>query len=110
YLSGHGSGSGARAQASQLPLVTWPPPGHISAMAWFRKEKKARQARSEPLEIPPDIGEKCESCGHTDIGEKFARNFNVCPSCDYHRRIRAIEYCNIVLDAATCEEVEGDMR
>ena len=70
-------------------------------MAWFRKEKKPRQPRRERLEIPPDVWEKCEACGHTDIGEKFARNFNVCPNCDYHRRIRAIEYCNILLDGDT---------
>src|SRR6478672_7607591 len=77
--------------------------GHISPMAWFRKEKKPRQPRRERLEIPADIWEKCEACGHTDIGEKFARNFNVCPSCDYHRRIRALEYTNIILDDGTME-------
>jgi acetyl-CoA carboxylase carboxyl transferase subunit beta len=79
-------------------------------MAWFRKEKKPRLPRRERLEIPPDIWEKCEACGHTDIGEKFARNFNVCPNCDYHRRIRAVEYSNILLDDGTMEEVEVDMR
>ena len=58
-------------------------------MAWFRKEKKPRQPRRERLEIPADVWEKCEACGHTDIREKFVRNFNVCPNCDFHRRIRA---------------------
>ena len=79
-------------------------------MAWFRKEKKPRQPRRERLEIPPDIWEKCEACGHTDIGEKFMRNFNVCPNCDHHRRIRAHEYCNIILDDNSMDEVEMDMR
>src|SRR5947199_16785 len=80
-------------------------------MAWFRKEnKKPRLPRRERLEIPPDIWEKCEACGHTDIGEKFAKNFNVCPSCDFHRRIRALEYTNIILDDGTMEEVEVDLR
>ena len=40
-------------------------------MAWFRKEKKPRKPRAERLEIPADVWEKCESCGHTDIREKF---------------------------------------
>src|SRR5437660_238352 len=79
-------------------------------MAWFRKEKKPRQPRRERLEIPPDIWEKCEACGHTDIGEKFVKNFNVCPNCDFHRRIRAVEYANIILDDGTMEEVEVDLR
>jgi acetyl-CoA carboxylase carboxyl transferase subunit beta len=79
-------------------------------MAWFRKEKKPRQPRRERLEIPPDVWEKCEACGHTDIREKFVRNFNVCPNCDYHRRYRANEYCNLLLDDGTIEELELDIR
>ncbi len=78
--------------------------------SWFRKEKKPRQPRRERLEIPPDAWEKCEACGHTDLREKFVRNLNVCPSCDYHRRIRASEYMAILLDEGTLEEVELDVR
>ena len=40
-------------------------------MAWFRKEQKPRRPRAERLEIPKDVWEKCEACGHTDIREKF---------------------------------------
>ncbi len=79
-------------------------------MAWFRTEKKPRQPRRERLEIPADVWEKCEACGHTDIREKFVRNFNVCPSCDYHRRYRAPEYCALLLDEGTIEELELDIR
>jgi acetyl-CoA carboxylase carboxyl transferase subunit beta len=79
-------------------------------MAWFRKEKKLRQPQRERLEIPPDVWEKCEACGHTDIREKFIRNFNVCPNCDYHRRIRAIDYSNLLLDDGSSEELEMAIR
>jgi acetyl-CoA carboxylase carboxyl transferase subunit beta len=79
-------------------------------MAWFRKEKKARLPRRERLEIPADVWEKCEACGHTDIREKFVRNFNVCPNCDYHRRIRANDYTNLLLDDGSIEELELDIR
>jgi acetyl-CoA carboxylase carboxyl transferase subunit beta len=79
-------------------------------MAWFRKEKKPRQPRRERLEIPPDAWEKCEACGHTDIREKFVRNLNVCPSCDFHRRIRASDYLQLLLDDGTTEETEVDLR
>jgi acetyl-CoA carboxylase carboxyl transferase subunit beta len=78
-------------------------------MAWFRKEKKPRVPRRERLEIPPDAWEKCEACGHTDIREKFVRNLNVCPECDYHRRIRAVEYANILLDE-NWDETDVDVR
>jgi acetyl-CoA carboxylase carboxyl transferase subunit beta len=79
-------------------------------MAWFRKEKKARQPRRDRLEIPPDVWEKCEACSHTDIREKFARNLNVCPNCDYHRRIRAHEYVQIIMDENSWEETDADVR
>jgi acetyl-CoA carboxylase carboxyl transferase subunit beta len=79
-------------------------------MAWFRKEKKPRQPRRERLEIPPDAWEKCEACGHTDIREKFVRNLNVCPQCDFHRRIRAPDYLQLLLDEGTVEETEVDIR
>jgi acetyl-CoA carboxylase carboxyl transferase subunit beta len=79
-------------------------------MAWFKKDKKARLPQRERLEIPPDVWEKCEACGHTDIREKFVRNFNVCPNCDYHRRIRANDYCNLLLDEGSTEELELSIR
>ncbi len=79
-------------------------------MAWFKKEKKPRVPRHEKHEIPPDAWEKCDKCGHTDIREKFVRNLNVCPNCEFHRRIRAIEYANILLDEGTLEETELDIR
>jgi acetyl-CoA carboxylase carboxyl transferase subunit beta len=79
-------------------------------MAWFRKEKKPRQPRRERLEIPADVWEKCEACGHTDIREKFERNLNVCPECDYHRRIRATEYIGLLLDDNQYEELDSELR
>jgi acetyl-CoA carboxylase carboxyl transferase subunit beta len=79
-------------------------------MAWFRKEKKPRRPERERLEIPADAWEKCEACGHTDLREKFVRNSNVCPTCDYHRRIRASEYASLLLDEDSVEELEVDLR
>ena len=78
--------------------------------AWFRKEKKPRQPPRERLEIPADAWEKCEACGHTDLREKFIRNLSVCPNCEYHRRIRPLEYISLLLDENTWEEVETELR
>lgn len=79
-------------------------------MAWFRKDKKPRQPRRERLEIPPDTWEKCEACDHTDIRAKFLRNHNVCPQCDYHRRLRAWDYATMLLDDSSIVEVGGELR
>jgi acetyl-CoA carboxylase carboxyl transferase subunit beta len=79
-------------------------------MAWFRKDRKVRQPRRERLEIPADAWEKCEACGHTDLREKFVRNLNVCPNCDYHRRIRAADYIALLMDDGGWEELDIEMR
>jgi acetyl-CoA carboxylase carboxyl transferase subunit beta len=79
-------------------------------MAWFRKEKKVRQPVREKREIPADVWEKCEACDHTDIREKFLRNLNVCPACDYHRRLRAYDYVAALIDDGTADEVEDTLR
>mgnify|MGYP000169459385 CR=1 FL=1 len=78
-------------------------------MAWFKKDKKPRPPREQRLEIPVDAWEKCEACDHTDIRDKFVRNSNVCPSCDYHRRIRAHEYVRILLDEGTIDEKDVEL-
>jgi acetyl-CoA carboxylase carboxyl transferase subunit beta len=79
-------------------------------MAWFRKEKRPRQPLKAKLEIPADAWEKCESCGHTDIREKFQAHLNVCPACGFHRRLRAIEYTTMLLDDGSIEETEADVK
>ena len=79
-------------------------------MAWFRKEKKPRQPLIARLEIPADVFEKCESCGHTDSRDAFHKLLNVCSSCDFHRRLRAIEYTTILLDDGTIEEIEPYLK
>jgi acetyl-CoA carboxylase carboxyl transferase subunit beta len=79
-------------------------------MAWWAKKKEPRRPRAERLEIPPDAWEKCEACGHTDLREKFVRNLNVCPACDYHRRVRANEYVSLLLDEGSVEEIAADVR
>jgi acetyl-CoA carboxylase carboxyl transferase subunit beta len=79
-------------------------------MAWFRKDTKPRPPRPQRLEIPPDAWDKCEACGHTDIREKFARNHNVCPSCDHHRRIRAYEYAALLLDEGSLDEKDVELK
>jgi acetyl-CoA carboxylase carboxyl transferase subunit beta len=82
-------------------------------VSWWRKDKKPRRPRrenGERLEIPPDVWEKCEACGHTDLRDKFVRNLNVCPACDYHRRLRARDYLGILLDEGRAHELEASLR
>jgi acetyl-CoA carboxylase carboxyl transferase subunit beta len=79
-------------------------------MAWFRKERKARTSERQKLEIPPDLWEKCEQCGHVDVRESFARNLEVCPGCGHHRRVEASDYIAILSDEGSFEPHDRNLR
>lgn len=82
----------------------------MAVMAWFKKERKPRTSQRERLEIPADAWEKCDSCGHIDIREKFEKALNVCPECGRHRRINAEEYIELLTDPGTWRELYGGLR
>ena len=79
-------------------------------MAWFRKERKTRTSERQKLEIPPDVWDKCEECGHVDVRENFARNLEVCPHCGHHRRIDAMDYVAILSEEDSFEAMDVDLR
>ena len=82
----------------------------MARMAWFKKERKPRTSIRERLEIPPDAWEKCEKCGHVDIRERFEKALNVCPECGDHRRFSAEEYIELMSDADSWRELNGNLR
>lgn len=79
-------------------------------MAWFRKERKVRTSARTKLEIPADVWDKCEQCGHVDVRENFARNLEVCVQCGYHRRVEAADYISVLSDEGTYEPFDGNLR
>lgn len=77
----------------------------MTVMAWFKKERKLKTASRERREIPADAWEKCETCGHVDIREKFERALNVCPECGTHKRFSAEEYIELLTDEGSWKEL-----
>ncbi|MGD0992775.1 MAG: acetyl-CoA carboxylase, carboxyltransferase subunit beta [Gemmatimonadales bacterium] len=79
-------------------------------MAWFRKDRRPRTSQRERLEIPADVWDKCEECGHVDVKEKFERGFGVCPNCGHHRRIDAAQYIALLTDEGTWSPMDQGLR
>ena len=80
-------------------------------MAWFRKDRSRRRASQRmKLEIPADVWDKCEQCGHVDISETFERALQVCPACGYHRRISAGRYVDMLTDPGSFVELFTSLR
>ena len=79
-------------------------------MAWFRKDRRPRTSQRERLEIPADVWDKCEECGHVDAREKFVRSLSVCPQCGHHRRVEAEDYLAILADEGTWVPMDTRLR
>lgn len=79
-------------------------------MVWFRKDRRARTSQRERLEIPADVWEKCEECGHVDIAEKFVRALAVCPNCGHHRRVGAAQYIALLADEGSFQPLDSGLR
>jgi len=79
-------------------------------MAWFRKDRRPRTSQRERLEIPADVWDKCEECGHVDVREKFERGFGVCPNCGHHRRVDAAQYVALLTDEGSWSPMDQGLR
>ncbi|MHB0968815.1 MAG: acetyl-CoA carboxylase, carboxyltransferase subunit beta [Thermoanaerobaculia bacterium] len=80
-------------------------------MAWFKKEKKAK----EPVEqrsstIPEGLWIKCEECKEIIYKKEAEANLQVCPKCGYHFRVTARERFELLFDDAHWREFASDIR
>jgi len=79
-------------------------------MAWFRKEKKPKEAVEKQVAIPEGLWVKCDDCKEIVYRKEVEQNFNVCPKCGYHFRLSARERFEILFDDAKYKEFAGDIR
>ena len=79
-------------------------------MAWFKKIKKPKQpVEHKHQRMPEGLWVKCEGCKEIIYKKEVLRNANVCPKCNYHFRISAIERLTALLDEGRYQEVDTDI-
>jgi acetyl-CoA carboxylase carboxyl transferase subunit beta len=78
-------------------------------MAWFRKEKKPKEA-SEKVAIPEGLWIKCEECKAIVYRKEVEQNLNVCPKCGYHFRLNARERFDLLFDEGAYKEFASNIR
>ncbi len=80
-------------------------------MAWFKKSKApiAAPVESKKVQMPEGLWTKCKNCQEIIYTKEIERNLNVCPKCDYHFRVSAMERINLVLDSGTFVEMDAEM-
>ncbi|HEX2062117.1 MAG TPA: acetyl-CoA carboxylase, carboxyltransferase subunit beta [Thermoanaerobaculia bacterium] len=79
-------------------------------MAWFRKEKKPKEAVEKQVAIPEGLWLKCDECKEIVYRKEVEANLNVCPKCSYHFRLTARERFEILFDDNKYKEFATEIR
>lgn len=73
---------------------------------WFRRNNKGIVTDTkEKKETPDGLWHKCSECRTTITQQELSDNLYVCPKCDYHNRINAKEYFEILFDDGNYQEL-----
>ncbi|MBI4653403.1 MAG: acetyl-CoA carboxylase carboxyltransferase subunit beta [Nitrospirae bacterium] len=75
-------------------------------MAWFKKEK---YTISKKVKVPEGLWVKCDGCREIIYRKEVEKNLQVCPKCNYHFRISAIERIQLLIDEGSFKEIGGNL-
>ena len=72
-------------------------------MAWFKREKKSMEVDQERKVIPEGLWQKCVSCKEPVWKKDIDANLQVCPKCNHHYKIGALDRLNLLFDGEWTE-------
>ncbi|MCS6935699.1 MAG: acetyl-CoA carboxylase, carboxyltransferase subunit beta [Chitinophagales bacterium] len=76
---------------------------------WKRFQKGVQTSTEEKKETPEGLWHLCENCKGTMLTSKLVENLMVCPECNYHEKINAADYFNILFDDKKYTELFADI-
>ncbi|MCK6262656.1 acetyl-CoA carboxylase, carboxyltransferase subunit beta [Vibrio sp. ZSDE26] len=80
-------------------------------MSWLEKIlEKSNIVSSRKASIPEGVWTKCTSCEQVLYHAELERNFEVCPKCDHHMRMKARRRLETFLDADNRVELANDLE
>ena len=76
---------------------------------WFEQRKEfVGRPREESSEVP-DLWTRCPACNELVYNETLDQNQSVCPHCDFHFRISAIQRLNLLADDGEWESHDDEL-
>jgi len=79
-------------------------------MAWFKKKKEEKAEKAEKkVKIPEGLWVKCDNCREIIYRDVIERCHQVCPKCNYHFRISALERIKVIADEGSFVESDTDL-
>ncbi len=79
-------------------------------MSWFKKEKTPLAPLENKRSMPEGLWTKCRECSEILYKKEIVRNLSVCPKCNYHMGISAVERVKSLLDGGRFEEIDIPLR
>ena len=79
-------------------------------MAWFRKEKKPKEAVDKQTAIPEGLWIKCDECKEIVYRKEVEAALNTCPKCTHHFRLNARERFEILFDDGKYKEFAQEIH
>jgi acetyl-CoA carboxylase carboxyl transferase subunit beta len=79
-------------------------------MAWFKREEKGIVTPTESKKEAPDgLWYQCPQCKKVMHTREHSSNAYTCPSCNYHARIDAATYFELLFDNNEFKELDANM-
>ena len=76
---------------------------------WKRLRKGVETSTEQKLEAPDGIWHKCNGCKKVYLAVQLEENLYTCPNCNYHERIDAEDYFDILFDDKVYKELFADL-
>lgn len=77
-------------------------------MALFGR-KKFNLINVKKKDIPAGLWVQCKECSSTIYKKELQNNQNVCPKCDFHFSLTAMERINLMIDLGSFKEHDADL-
>lgn len=78
-------------------------------MSFFKRSKFAGIIGDNSKKVPDGLWIKCTECNKSVYKSEVEENNQVCPACNYHFRIGAVERLDALLDRDTFEETHANI-
>jgi len=76
---------------------------------WKRLRKGVETSTEEKREAPDGVWHKCNGCKKTFLTAQYKDNLYTCPECNYHERVDAEDYFDIIFDDKQYTELFKDL-
>ncbi len=84
----------------------------IPKLSWFGsvKSPKLKSYKKQVTNTPSGLWKKCSNCAEILQTSRLKENLNVCPYCDHHFRVSAMDRLEMIVDKDTFEEWGTELR